>query len=277
MTAKSQSGQVSTMGAGGRESRAARTGFSRFACHSILADRAVVPSPNIRPASVLFPTWGLRYDARSLAIHIRVVLTGVVRSAEIADMERDEAIKLLRGGAEGIAEWGKRRFNGEEIPDLSGANLSEANLSDANLRKADLSRAKLFGANLREANLSEANLFGANLRKANLFGANLSEADLVGADLSGAILFGADLSEANLGGANLSETYLSDADLSRTICDATTFVKADLSEVQGLDSVRHYGPSNVGVDTLFLSRARSPNRSFAGAACPRRVSLTCLA
>ena len=53
-------------------------------------------------------------------------------------MDRDEALKLLRGGPHGIKEWNRRQ--GEKIPDLSGADLSEANL-----RGADLSGAVLGG------------------------------------------------------------------------------------------------------------------------------------
>ena len=41
-------------------------------------------------------------------------------------MEREEAISLLRGGHEGVAEWNRRREAGEPIPDLSGADLSGA-------------------------------------------------------------------------------------------------------------------------------------------------------
>ncbi len=56
-------------------------------------------------------------------------------------MDRDEALRLLQGGREGIAEWNRRRLAGEEVPDL---------------RKADLGRANLSGADLSGANLSEA-------------------------------------------------------------------------------------------------------------------------
>jgi len=34
-------------------------------------------------------------------------------------MDRDEAIKLLQGGPEGIAEWNQPRQAGDIIPDLS--------------------------------------------------------------------------------------------------------------------------------------------------------------
>ncbi len=123
-------------------------------------------------------------------------------------MDLDEALRLLRGGTEGVTEWNRRRSEGEEIPelteaDLTGANLRGANLTGANLRGANLggadllladlpganlSRAYLSRANLRGANLRGANLRDANLRDANLSDANLCEADFIGADLSGADL-----------------------------------------------------------------------------------------
>jgi hypothetical protein len=41
-------------------------------------------------------------------------------------MDRDETLKLLRGGKESVAEWKRRRVAGEEIPDLSGADFRGA-------------------------------------------------------------------------------------------------------------------------------------------------------
>ena len=38
------------------------------------------------------------------------------------DMDRDEALKLLRGGEDGVKEWNRRRKKGEAIPILSGAD-----------------------------------------------------------------------------------------------------------------------------------------------------------
>jgi uncharacterized protein YjbI with pentapeptide repeats len=128
-------------------------------------------------------------------------------------MDRDEALTLLRGGPEGIAEWNRRRSAGEEIPDLIGADLigahlagahfAGAHLGEADLRVAHLGGADLRGANLSGANLIRADLGGANLRGANLIGANLMKADLGGTNLIGADLAGAHLGDADLGGANL--------------------------------------------------------------------------
>jgi hypothetical protein len=64
-------------------------------------------------------------------------------------MDRDEALRLLRGGPEGVEEWNQRRKAEEEIPDLSmallrGVNLNGADLSDANLNAANLIRSNFF-------------------------------------------------------------------------------------------------------------------------------------
>jgi hypothetical protein len=141
-----------------------------------------------------------------------------------------EAIRLLKGGEDGVREWNQRRyFFDEEIPDLHGADLRDADLSRADLRDADLAG----------ANLGRAHLGGANLRRADLGGANLAGANLVG---------------ANLGGADLSEA----------LCYATVFGSVDLSDVKGLESIEHRGPSTVGADTLVRSRGRIPEAFLRG-------------
>ena len=44
-------------------------------------------------------------------------------------MDRNEALKLLKGGLEGVAEWNQRRKAGEEILDLRRADLRQARLA----------------------------------------------------------------------------------------------------------------------------------------------------
>ncbi len=232
-------------------------------------------------------------------------------------MDRDEALKLLKGGEEGIREWNQRRQADEAIPDLSlsgvnlkgadlsGADLRNANLSDADLRNADLSNADLSNADLSNAdlrgdlvraNLSGVNLFGAELIDADLSEAILIEANLSGADLSQAKLSHANLSHANLSYANLSYANLrfanfSDANLSHanltgatlvgatltgatlehSECQFTTFAVVDLSEVRGLDSIKHKGPSSVGIDSLFLSKGKMPEAFLRGYGVPETL------
>jgi uncharacterized protein YjbI with pentapeptide repeats len=145
--------------------------------------------------------------------------------------------------------------------DLFGADLSGANLSEADLHMAHLSEVRLRGANLIGANLMWANLIGADLEGTHLGGANLSEALLCGAnlraaDLSHAKLVGASLSGANLKDANLNGANLEGASFHGAHVGATLFANVDLSVAKELDTLRHAGPSTVGVDTLLKSQGK---------------------
>jgi uncharacterized protein YjbI with pentapeptide repeats len=191
--------------------------------------------------------------------------------------------------------------------DLSGADLIEANLRKANLFKANLSESGLYvatlrwagvgiwdsavknlGADLRRADLADANLGNANLADANLSGANLRAADLRGADLSRANLSGAQLRETNLGGANVAYSNLRDADLTGANLIKANLTGADLSKVKltealfgwtrfpdvdfsrskGLETVKHRGPSNVSIDTLYRSKGKIPEAFLRGCGVP---------
>jgi hypothetical protein len=206
-------------------------------------------------------------------------------------MDRDEAIRLLKGGPDGVREWDRRRRQDEEIPvlrgvDLRDAFLGQADLRDAVLRRADLRRAALGLADLRGADLRGADFSGAFLghadlrravlRRADLHGAALGSAvlrraDLRGADLSHADLRGADLSHADLRGADLSGAQLRRAHLGQAVCSDTSFGDVDLSAVKGLESIRHRGPSSVGVDTLVRSRGKIPEAFLRGCGVPNSV------
>jgi uncharacterized protein YjbI with pentapeptide repeats len=147
---------------------------------------------------------------------------------------------------------------------LHGADLSRADLTGANLSGADLSEAifqkcYLSGANLSGANLLEADLTGCDLEAADLSGSNLRDADFEGSDLSGAKLTSADLMFANLGLIRLD-----DADLTNAICGFTNFGNTNLSATAGLDSVRHIGPSTIGIDTCELSGGKLPEAFLRG-------------
>lgn len=164
-------------------------------------------------------------------------------------MDRDEALRLLKGRAEGVKEWNRRREAGEEIPSLEGADfegadpvavylesrkrrgrclrvvdfvvtlmggglphLMVATLGD-DLRDADLHDTDLHGAKLRGANLENADLRGAKLNHANLRSAGLRRADLRGADLRGADLRDVNLRRADLRRADLQGANVRGADL----------------------------------------------------------------
>jgi uncharacterized protein YjbI with pentapeptide repeats len=156
---------------------------------------------------------------------------------------------------------------------LGQANLGQAKLSQANLGQANLEQAKLSGTKLREANLREAKLSAAILRGVDLRQAKLSQADLSEADLSEANLSEANLSEANLSEANLSRANLSRANLSRTnlrgtFLDSTIFADINLSNVQGLETATHSGPSHISTDTLIKSNGKLPEPFLRGCGVP---------
>jgi hypothetical protein len=195
-------------------------------------------------------------------------------------MDRNEAIKLLKGWPTGIAKWNKWRELGKEIPTLSGASLSKATLESANLSGADLSRADLTFTILNGANLSLANLHGANLSSAMLCFTNLSEANLMGANFTQAHVVSADLSGANLSAAQLLDTRLDEPDLRRAnlegaFCNMVVFENVDLSDTIGLDLVKHGGPSTIGTDTLFLSKGKIPDVFLRGCGVPENL-IKCL-
>jgi uncharacterized protein YjbI with pentapeptide repeats len=151
-------------------------------------------------------------------------------------MANPEHLKILQKGVEVWNRW--RKEHPEIRPDLSQASLQRAYLSGIDLSKVDLLRvdlgwAHLGGANLHEANLREATLIETTLSMADLTQAVLSKADLSSTNFSSAVLTGADLTEAHL-------AY-------------TVFGNTTLSNIKGLDTCYHYGPSIIDFQTLGKS------------------------
>lgn len=199
--------------------------------------------------------------------------------------------------ASGRAEWNHWRAANPDIrPDLSSADLNGSDLAKMNLREANLTKADLGLADLSDTRLSRANLSQAFVSRAFLVGADLRGADLRGADLAWSDLkltnlCGADLWRANLEHADLFISKLDAADLRAAIlmfailrsCDCrgadmggailcgTTFSDTDLSEVKGLETARHRGPSTLGVDTLYTSNGKIPNIFLRRAGVPEAL------
>jgi hypothetical protein len=102
----------------------------------------------------------------------------------------------------------------------------------------------------------------------NLVGANLVGANLVGADLSGTDLRGADLSRATLRYANLRSASLRNVNVEKSYMGYTVIGDVDLSKVKNLESVRHFGPSSIGIDTIYISRGNIPEVFLRGCGVP---------
>lgn len=131
-------------------------------------------------------------------------------------MANPEHLEILK---QGVKAWNRWRNKYPDVPpDLSNANL-----------KSVLLRTNFFRAFFRDEHLR-----GANLSHADLSNANLSHIDLSFANLSHAILIGADLDSCGFG--------------------YTILGNIDLSETKGLDHVKHFYPSVIGVDTIYKSR-----------------------
>jgi uncharacterized protein YjbI with pentapeptide repeats len=154
---------------------------------------------------------------------------------------------------------------------LIGAKLISARLNDGDLNAARLTDADLSGARLSGANLNGANLSDVNLSRADLTGARLSGVDLRGAKLQGVGLNQADLRGALLHGACVSRADLRGAVFSAAVCFRTLWADVALQEAKDLESVKHLGPSTVGIDTVLRSGGRIPDVFLRGCGVSEHV------
>jgi uncharacterized protein YjbI with pentapeptide repeats len=201
-------------------------------------------------------------------------------------------LKILK--EQGVAAWNEwRKANPDIRPDLRGADLQEMNLEGVNLVRAQLQEADLSGANLERsaiwmANLTRAKLSGANLSWSHLTESVLKEAELIAVDFTVATLSlvnfdGADLTAANLDGVRLDSANLAGAQLhgavfrdvlmvgavfSHSTLERTVFANVDLRDCSGLDTVKHNGPSTIGIDTIYRSGGNIPEVFLRGTGVP---------
>jgi uncharacterized protein YjbI with pentapeptide repeats len=149
------------------------------------------------------------------------------------------------------------------------ANLRGVCLSSADLRGARLDCADLSFADLRHATVDSAQFTNATLKAAKLSGlhavdTDLSGADLENCDLSGAFLSGTNLTKANLKGVNFTGAHLDGANLTQCVLQWSLLVDVDLSQVKGLEMIRHYGRSSIGMDTIDRSNGTIPEAFLRG-------------
>lgn len=151
-------------------------------------------------------------------------------------MANPEHLRILK---QGVKVWNQWRNEHPEIrPDLSYVNLANSDLTYVDLSDVDLTGAALYHVHLTDADLSRALLNDAILTGAYLLDANLSRVHLVGANLSFAMLVGTKLNGASFG--------------------FTAFDNIDLSKAVGLETVNHFGPSDVGIGTIYYSQGKIP-------------------
>lgn len=221
-------------------------------------------------------------------------------------MANDEHLQILKQGIPKWNKWITEHK--DERPDFTGAELTarsfdhailwRANFQGADLRSANFYKANLMGANFSDANLINAylgdahleqaifircRLHNATLIRANLnnaylietmcYSANMQYAQLVGANLKAAVLHdtnltGANLKYAKLHGANFLNAYLSGANLTEARAYRTVFADVDLSKVEGIESVKHDGPSEISISTIYLSAGQIPENFLRGCGVP---------
>jgi hypothetical protein len=119
--------------------------------------------------------------------------------------------------------------------------------------------------------LSVANLTNADLSRINFFSANLTNANLTNTNLNRAILTDSNLTNANLIDANFNRASIGYTDLSRSYLGYTIFGDIDLSTVKGLETVKHRGPSTIGIDTIIRSQGRIPEIFLRNAGVPDSI------
>ena len=152
--------------------------------------------------------------------------------------------------------------------DLRGSNLQRASFNLANLSEANLSETYLCGANLSKADLRKAIFIRSDLASVDLSESDIQRADFRWAYLIKAKFDGADLSGANLIEANLSKSELNRSNLSEAFVAWSCFGDNDLSHTRGLEKVKHFGPSTIGIDTIFRSEGKIPEEFLRGAGVP---------
>ncbi len=170
----------------------------------------------------------------------------------------------------------KFKTSTDEIPAGTATNDEDAvwlTHNNVTLAQADLSETSLKGAILYGVNLKGARLCNAVIIRADLTGADLTQADLHHANLSWSNFDSANLSEANLKEANLSGVIFTQNNFSGTNFNeasilGTMFTNVDLRLVKGLETVRHYGPSFIGIETLLQSQEQIPEVFLRGAGLP---------
>jgi uncharacterized protein YjbI with pentapeptide repeats len=176
----------------------------------------------------------------------------------MADLEHLEFLER------GTQAWNKWRKDNPSIK----PNFRWAGINGISLGNVYPVHYKEIGEHHPGANLAGADFHWANLGLANLIGADLSGANLCGANLSSAILEEADLSGADLSGTILNGARLAGASLDYALLSSTVLVGVDLSTVKGLETTRHLGPSEIGVQTLYKSRGRIPIAFLRGVGLP---------
>lgn len=185
-------------------------------------------------------------------------------------MANSDYIGILEQGVTAWNAWlvAARTYAGGPIdhsfmPDLSGANLSGKDLTGINFTHVGLRGADLSYTKLQKGLFAHADVVNAKLAYADLGESHIMETDLSGSDLTRACFRGAIVRHSRISSSDLANSDFTGAEVAWTV-----FGDLDLSEVAGLDTVRHDGPSTIGIDTIYRSKGKIPAAFLRGAGVP---------
>lgn len=151
---------------------------------------------------------------------------------------------------------------------VSGVDFSHTRLVGANFNDGYLDNTVFYKANLTAATFNGIYSSDADFTKANLSGTDFSFAPLVRPNFSEAILKNAKFFKTSLFRANFSRANLEGVDFTEATAGYTQFEDVDLSQVKGLDVVKHTGPSYIDFHTLYRSKDRIARAFLQGIGLP---------
>lgn len=111
-------------------------------------------------------------------------------------------------------------------------------------------------------------LSGMDFRRLNLCRADLRHSDLTYCDFSWANCCEVNFSKSDLGGTVFKETSLERANFDESIFHSLIMINVNLSNVIGLEKVRHSSPTSIGIDTIYLSLGKIPEVFLRGCGVP---------
>ena len=200
-------------------------------------------------------------------------------------MANEEHLAILK---KGVAAWNEWRKQHPDIrPDLGGADLHGES-------RGEPQRGEPRGANLAGRTSAGRTSAGRTSAGRTSSGANLSRANLErgepqrgepqrGGPQRGGPQRGApprgepqrgepQRGEPQRGGPLRGEPRprrtSGETDFSEATLGWTVFADVDLSTAKGLETVRHHGPSTIGVDTIYRSKGKIPEVFLRGAGLP---------
>lgn len=145
-----------------------------------------------------------------------------------------------------------------------GADLRRAIFTKADLRAAQFERADLRAAVMDQTDLRAANFHEADARRGNFQHTDFRRADLSEANFQDGFLPEAHFGECRLINTNFTRTSLYGADFDEAKTSGVLWNDVDLAETRNLKTIVHWGPSSVGVDTIYQSRGNLPAEFLRG-------------